>query len=149
MIAGEYDVLVLVVPGNHAFTIPREGILVTDFSPEQQRRCSHIFSLLQPFNSLLYACHISQQQQQEEEPQVKIEKWLELVKPLDHSECIVRTGHMHGNTETRSLQDYVQRYTPDIVILPLHRREKFAHVSGNAPAVVNLVESMNTPVLFY
>lgn len=147
MIAGEFDVMVLVVPGNHPFTAPREGILVTDFSPEQYQHCNQIFRFLQPFNPLIYACDISYKQH--DEPQLKIDKWMELVKRFDHSECIVKTGVMHGHTESRSLQDYVEMYTPEIVIMPIHKRERFTPQTGNTPAIVNLVESLNTPVLFY
>jgi hypothetical protein len=140
--------LVLVIPPGLDFHKPKEGIMVTDFSDEDCDKANLIFGWLKPFDPLIYACSVTNQGN-DQEMELRIKKWMELVKPDGNSKSIFKTGVMLGEIKTRTLPEYVELYTPDLVILPRNKNVIYGDslFSGNTAKI--LVESLNRPVLFY
>jgi hypothetical protein len=147
-IASYSDNLVLVIPPDHDFHKPAEGIMVTDFSTEDCDKAKYIFRWLKPFDPLIYACAVTSEGNNQE-MELKIQKWMELVQPDGNQSSVFKTGVMQGDIQIRTLIEYVELYTPDLVILPRNKNEIYGgslYVGNNARS---LVDSLNKPVLFY
>jgi hypothetical protein len=147
-IAQYADNLVLVLPPGQDFHRPDEGIMVTDFSDEDCDKAKLIFRWLKPFDPLIYACTV-EVDGTSRDMELKIKKWMELAKPEGESASIFKSGLMQGDIQMRTLTDYVQLYTPDLVVLPRKRNSLYGDslYSGNTAQM--LVDSLNKPVIFY